>query len=168
MIKDTSLQDIKDLDKRVSNLQNDMNHIDSLIDRLDTTIEKLTEVSTTVSQLLAVQGSRLVMQEKVAESLQSKMDKHKEDTERNNKEIYNKIDTVEREVHNEIQSTNKAVINEIKSLRGDIKEQSTDWKKQNVDISSRIDKLERWSWLIFGGAMVIFTLLDKVSWSSLF
>ena len=63
------MPDLNEIAKEVSALRADMAQINTLVDRLDITIEKLTEVSTNVSQLLAVQGSRLDQQERSSSQL---------------------------------------------------------------------------------------------------
>ena len=73
------LNNIDNLSKEVSALRADMAQINTLVDRLDLTIEKLTEVSTNVSQLLAVQGSRLDQQERSSNQLSLLIEKRKDE-----------------------------------------------------------------------------------------
>jgi len=60
--------------------------------------------------------------------------------------------------------------NEIKNIASDIKELKVDQKEQHnalmkhfVSIEERLSNLEKWRWMVVGGAMVIGFLLSNVS-----
>ena len=111
--------DVNKLAENVSALQKDMAQVGALVDRLDVTIEKLTEVSTTVSQLLAVQGNRLEFQEKVAERLQELVEKRRQEMDASLKEVYARVEKIEADIYKEMEEYNDSVLDEIKSLRAD-------------------------------------------------
>jgi uncharacterized coiled-coil protein SlyX len=155
-----SQSNIQSLSTKVADLQKDMAQVGTLVDRLDITIEKLTEVSTTVSQLLAVQGSRLEFQEKVAERLQEVVEKRRQETDNNIRELYVRIEKVESDLHGDIDRQNERVIDEIKSLRAD-------GEKQHKEMNERITRLEKWMWTVVGAVLVVSFLFDKVNISIL-
>lgn len=157
--------EIKKLAENVSNLQQDMAQVGSLVDRLDVTIEKLTEVSSTVSQLLAVQGNRLEFQEKVQEKLQDLVEKRRTETEGYVKDLHIKIDTVEKDLKGDIRDTHTDILEKI----GEMQASGT---KQHQDISDkmseRIARLEKWMWTIAGGAIVLWFILSQIDLSKVF
>ena len=60
--------------------------------------------------------------------------------------------------------------NEIKNIASDIKEIKVDQKEQHdalmkhfVNIEERLTNLEKWRWMVLGGAMVIGFLLSNIS-----
>jgi len=60
--------------------------------------------------------------------------------------------------------------NEIKNIASDIKEIKVDQKEQHdalmkhfVSIEERLSNLEKWRWMVVGGAMVIGFLLSNVN-----
>ena len=60
--------------------------------------------------------------------------------------------------------------NEIKNIASDIKEIKVDQKEQHdalmkhfVSIEERLSNLEKWRWMVVGGAMVMGFLLSNVS-----
>lgn len=63
---------------QIVSLQKDMDHNKVLLSRMDATLEKLTEVSTNVSKLLAMHEQRLEIQEKTNTLLTSQLEKLKE------------------------------------------------------------------------------------------
>ena len=71
------MPEVADIAKDVYQLKADMAQINTLVDRLDITITKLTEVSTNISELLAVQTNRLETQEKLSSKLFEIIEKRK-------------------------------------------------------------------------------------------
>lgn len=150
-----SNSDVKKLSESIAVLQQDMAQVGTLVDRLDVTIEKLTEVSSRVSELLAVQGTRLENQEKVSEHLQELIEKRRVETDTNIKDVYIRVEKVEKDLYTEIENSQDKVISEIKAMR----EEST---KQHLELSSKVNRLERWMWIVIGGSIVIFWLIERL------
>ncbi|CAB4143559.1 hypothetical protein UFOVP447_177 [uncultured Caudovirales phage] len=146
--------DVKKLAETITTLQQDMAQVGTLVDRLDVTIEKLTEVSTRVSELLAVQGTRLEAQEKASEQLQDLIEKRRVETDTNIKDVYLRVEKVEKELYNEIEESQKEVLTEIKEMRA---ESTT----QHNELTKKVNRLEKWMWTFIGGLTVI-TLLIQV------
>lgn len=146
--------DVKKLAETISTLQQDMAQVGTLVDRLDVTIEKLTEVSTRVSELLAVQGTRLKNQEKVSEQLQDLVEKRRVETETNIKDVYIRVEKVEKDLYDEIEASQEKVLKEIKEMRAE----ST---VQHNELKGKVNRLEKWMWTCIGGIAVL-TLLIQV------
>lgn len=151
--------DVKKLAENVNSLQKDMAQVGALVDRLDVTIEKLTEVSSTVSQLLAVQGNRLEFQEKVAERLQDLVEKRRQETDNLVKDLHQKIDRVESDLHDEIVDSENKIIKKIEEMS---KSSTAQHESINTSLSDRMGKLERWMWILVGGGLVIGFFLNKM------
>lgn len=155
-----SQPDLIKLAENVSHLQQNMAQVGGLVDRLDVTIEKLTEVSATVSQLLAVQGNRLEFTEKVQEKLQELVEKRRVETENYVKDLYGKIGTVEKDLQTDMESNNDKVIKKIEQLR-------TEGQQQHKDMEKRIARLEKWMWLVVGGSAAIGFILSRIPWAAI-
>jgi len=125
-----------DIKVQLESLRKDIESVNSINNRLDTAIDKLTDVSTSIKSMLAVHEEKIQQQEKLDEIIFTKL-KDRED----------EIDSVYRDLQREINLVEKRLINEIKSLRN--------------DVGPRIGVLEKWRWLIIGGAIVIGWVLSK-------
>lgn len=129
--------------------------LESVVGRLDTNIEKLTELSNSISKLLAVHDSRL-------DSLEKIHDRTDDDI----KEIHSRITTISREICEKIDQV-EAVIEErlasaaLASAKGHADIRTDIENKINV-LSARVGVLETWRWLVIGGATVIGYLADKL------
>jgi DNA repair ATPase RecN len=140
--------DVKKLSDTISTLQQDMAQVGTLVDRLDVTIEKLTEVSTRVSELLAVQGTRLLNQEKVSEQIQTLIETRRVETDTNIKDVYIRVERVEKDLYNDIEASQTKVLTEIKEMRA---ESTT----QHNELKTKVNRLEKWMWTLIGGIAVV-------------
>ena len=119
-----------DLKVQIAGLKKDVENVNVLNSRLDTAIEKLTDVSTSIKSMLAVHEEKISRQEQIDDVIFGKL-----------KERQSEIENVHRELSAEIQQSEKRLLIEIKQLK--------------LDIGGRIGILEKYRWLILGGAIVI-------------
>ena len=119
-----------DVNVQLTGLKKDIENVTNLNARLDTAIEKLTDVSTSIKQMLAVHEEKISRQEQIDEIIFDKL-----------KERAGEIDTVHRELTKEIQQVEKRLLIEIKTIK--------------LDIGGRVGILEKYKWLIMGGAIVV-------------
>ena len=118
-----------DIKVQIAGLKKDIENVNNLNGRLDAAIEKLTEVSTSIKQMLAVHEEKISRQEQIDEIIFEKL-----------KERAGEIDTVHRELSKEMQQVEKRLLLEIKQLK--------------LDIGGRVGILEQYKWLLLGGAIV--------------
>lgn len=149
------MTDLNELAREVGQLKTGMAQVNTLVDRLDLTIEKLTEVSTTVSQLLAVQGSRLEQQEKTSSQFALLIEKRRDEAMETSEMLHKRITSAEKEFKQEIEKLNDKILDEMKALREDNSRQQTEMIKKITD-------LEKWVWIVSGGAAVVGFLLSHV------
>lgn len=148
--------------KDITVLKTDMAQINNLVDRLDLTIAKLTEVSTNVSQLIAVQENRLSQQEKTSAQLSVLIEKRRDETSQDVTDLHNRITSAEREFKNEIEKMNSRLIEEMKAIRDEN-------KRMHEEMKIKISQLERFMWVLTGGAAVVgFLISQLVDFAKLF
>ena len=125
-----------DLKVQIAGLKKDIENVNNLNNRLDVAIDKLTDVSTSIKQMLAVHEEKIGRQEQIDEIIFDKL-----------KERATEIDHVYRDLHKEIQNVEKRLLIEIKSIK--------------LDIGARVGILEKYRWIIMGGAIVVGFILSK-------
>ena len=108
-----------ELYKDVVKLKSDMAQINVLVDRIDVTIEKLTEVSKNISELLAVQANRLEFQEKITQQLSVLMEKRRDESEENIRYLREEMEKVEKDLNKVLDEKYHDILDEIKSIRDD-------------------------------------------------
>ena len=157
----TTDSDVKKLSENVASLQKDMAQVGTLVDRLDVTIEKLTEVSSTVSQLLAVQGNRLEFQEKVQERLEKIVEDRRQENDKNIKDVYVRIEKVEKDLQEDMDDNYNKIAAKIEELK-------KEGNEQHKIINDRMTRMEKWMWMLIGGGIVIGTLFNQVNLPTIF
>ena len=125
-----------DIKIQLESLRKDIENVNGIQGRLDTAIDKLTDVSTSIKSMLAVHEEKLQRSEQIDEVIFSKL-----------KERQTEIDGIQRELKENIELSEKRLLCEIKTIRN--------------DIGDRVSLLERWRWLILGGSIVIGWVLSK-------
>jgi len=125
-----------DIKVDIESLRKDIENVNSIQGRLDTAIDRLTDVSSSIKSMLAVHEEKITRQEKIDEVIFEKL-----------KDRAEEITDVYRELKKDIELVEKRVLIEIKSLKN--------------DIGSRVGVLERYRWLIMGGAIVLGWILSK-------
>ena len=120
----------------IESLRKDIENVNTIHNRLDTAIDKLTDVSTSIKSMLAVHEEKIARQEKIDEVIFDKL-----------KDRADEISDVYRELKRDVEMSEKRLLIEIKSLKN--------------DIGARVGVLERYKWLILGGAIVIGWIMSK-------
>jgi DNA repair exonuclease SbcCD ATPase subunit len=127
---------IVDLRVEIEGIKRDLKNVSNINERLDTAIEKLTDVSSCIKSMLAVHEEKITKQEKTDEIIFDKI-----------KDRAEEIDSVYRELQREISQVERRLLIEIKALRN--------------DIGSRVSMLEKLRWILLGAAIVVVFLLTK-------
>ena len=84
------------------------------------------------------------------------MDKRKEDTVSDIKELHSRITTTDRNLSDKIELTERRIMDEIKSLRDHITEHN---QKEDDDLKS----LMQWKWMVAGGVVVVAWLISNIN-----
>jgi hypothetical protein len=146
-------QDQQVIDNAVFKLQNDVGALSAFVVRADINITKLTEVSTRVSEILAVQGARLETQEKSSDRLQTLIEKRRQETDSLIKEVYIRVEKIEKDLYGEIESSQNKVVDEIKEMRAES-------NKQHEEMKNKVGKMEKWMWTVMGGFAVALFIFE--------
>jgi len=127
-----------DLKVDVSVLKERVNTLTELCNKMDRVIEKLAD-----NQL------------DLAGQIYQDMDKRKEQTVNDIKELHSRITTVDRNLSDKIELTERRIMDEIKSLRDHITAHN---EKEDNDIQ----KLSQWKWMVAGGVIVVAWIISNV------
>ena len=109
-----------------------------LCNKMDTVIDRLME-----------------NQNKMAGDIYDDMDKRKQETVSDIKELHSRITTVDRNLSDKIELTERRIMDEIKSLHNTI-------SKHNEKEDSELKKILEWKWMAAGGIIVLAWILSHV------
>ena len=121
----------------------DVEQLERIVEKLDSSIDKLTEVSANISKLLAVQEQRM-------NNIEKDTDQNQDDI----RHIYMKMDQVSRDLCAKIDQSIENSKNGHASIQ-----KSIDDKLQGYD--NRLKTLEIWRWLIIGGGVAAMWFVNK-------
>jgi DNA-binding protein H-NS len=119
-----------------------------LVDRLDTTIDKLADISNNVSNLLAVHETKLSAQEIISKQTTDLVEKRRVETDEKLQTIHARISSGEKELADKIDTQYDEIMSELKEMR----RESTE---QHNKLSGRITTMEKWMWTVIGGSAVV-------------
>jgi DNA repair exonuclease SbcCD ATPase subunit len=119
-------------------LKEKVNIIADLCEKMDRVIEKLADNNTNM-----------------VNQIYKDMDKRKEDTVSDIKELHSRITTTDRNLSDKIELTERRIMDEIKSLRDHITEHN---QKEDDELKS----LTQWKWMVAGGVVVVAWIISNI------
>ena len=145
----------------VTYLSKNMAVVGALVDRLDATLSKLTDISVHVSSLLAVHETKLTTQDFLNKQISDLVEVRRVETDVKIKSLDDKIVAGEKEIKEKIDDQYDELVTQIKAMR----EEST--TQYNI-LSGRITAMEKWQWIVIGGSATVGSILAMVPWDKIF
>ena len=133
---------MQDINTEVALLKKEVKDIKFIFNRLDTAIEKITEVSTSVNRMLAVHEEKISQQEEALAKADFELST-------NIKELHSRITTNYKELADQMAKNHKETEAHVQQLR--------------TDLNGRVGVLEKWRWLIIGGSIIIGLMMSNPS-----
>lgn len=127
-----------DLKVDVGVLKNQVATLTQLCNKMDSVIDRLME-----------------NQQRMATDIYDDMDRRKQETVSDIKELHSRITTVDRNLSDKIELTERRIMDEIKSLSNTIAEHN---KKED----SELKKILEWKWMAAGGILVLAWILSHI------
>ena len=142
---------VKSLDTEVELLKREVADMKQIHVRLDSAIEKIADVSSSMHSIMAVHEEKLIRQEEQLEDQEKEFrdtvqELHSRIT-TNAKETSTQMGEMERRLHDAMNEHNKKETEQFLKLR--------------EELQTRVGILEKWRHLIIGGAIVIGFILQK-------
>ena len=109
--------------------------------RLDSAIEKIAEVSSSLHTVIAVHEEKLARQEETLEGSEKQLRV-------NVQELHSRITTNAKETSQHMSEMERRLLDELQTIR--------------KEMSNRVGMLEKWKWVIVGGSIVAGFIIQKV------
>jgi len=148
---------------RLAIVEKDVKQMGQLFDRMDTAIEKITDISNAVNQMLAVHEAKLNTHSTKQNEIFSLFESRRKDVENSNKEIHSRITTQGRELQSEMKEDTRRVMEAIDQLKSMIRNSIRESVEDVNKLEDRVVQLEQRQWLVMGGAMVVGFLIANAS-----
>ena len=113
--------------------------------RLDTAIEKIADVSSSLHTIMAVHEEKLMRQEEA-------LDGQEKEFRENIQQLHDRISTNSDKTTKHMNDMEKRISDELQKIR--------------EELSNRVGVLEKWRWVIIGGSIVVGFIITKLPiWS---
>ena len=109
--------------------------------RLDTAIEKIADVSSSLHTIMAVHEEKLARQEDA-------LDEQEKQLRDNIQELHSRITTNAKETSQHMSEMERRLLEELQTIR--------------KEMSNRVGMLEKWKWVIVGGSIVAGFMIQKL------
>ena len=121
------------LQKEVATVQSEIKSLSNVSEKLDTAIEKLTDVSSSIKQMLAVHEEKI-----------------------------NRAEEIDDELFSQIESRRQELTTDIKELHSRLNSNTKELRDCIANLSNQIKQQERFKWLFIGGAMAVGFIISNM------
>ena len=143
------MDDLQKLQTKVALLEKDAQTGEQIHQRLETAIDKLSDCAIHIKGMLVQQEQKLTKAEETDEDIFITLESRRKEWDNDLKELHSRITTNSRELReHQIQSEN-TMLSELRSMKS--------------QLSARVGVLEKWRWLIIGGAIIIGLMMSNPS-----
>ena len=142
----------KNLETEVELLKREVDGIKSIHTRLDSAIEKIADVSSSLHTIMAVHEEKLLRQEESLDSQEHKL-------ENNIQDLHSRITTNAKETSQQMGDMERRLVSAMDEHN---RKETEQFLKLREELQTRVCILERWRHLIIGGAIVIGFIIQRL------
>lgn len=126
-------------------IKNDVDRFSSIFQRLETTIEKIVDITNSIGKVLAVHENRITQQEELNRQMFHLLEERRKD-------MSLMKDEIPGDIKDEVESAMIPIRKDVDGIKTEI-----------AALNKTVSELSRWKYLIMGGGIVIGFLLSKIS-----
>jgi rubrerythrin len=145
--------DYNTLKTDVEIIKRDVSAIQGFSVKIDDAIEKLAEVSNSISKMLIVNENKLQNHDQMIDGIKLAMSERKNDFEKQVDALHVRITLMQSENHADRDKHHKELLAAVKEI-----------SEMQKSMDTRITTLEQWKWYVLGAAAVIGFILAQVPW----
>ena len=140
-------------------LGKDVEQSSNTIDKLEITIDKLTDISNNLTKLVTVYSNRIDSHDESIRHIYSTIEKNSSRADDKFEQIKTEIVRLEKDINQDIEKTYQRLSDKLDKFSIDLK---SDAEKKEVDTHSRLSLLEQFQWKLMGGGIVAGFLVSTV------
>ena len=147
---------VKSIETELAVVKNEVSQMGQLFTKLEIALDKITDVSNNIGQILAVHERRLVDGEQDFDLLRKEIDNADDKFNDEVKDLHSRLTTNSREIESKMSNEIDKVLDAIKDLKSHM-------VNKHDALEERLVALERWRWILVGAIMVGGLLLGNGS-----
>ena len=141
------MSDLEKLKTDIALLKKDAKTGELIHQRLEVSVDKLTEITISLKGMIAQQESKLTRAEQTDDDIFITLESRRKEWDNDLKELHSRITTNNRELRESQYQLESKLLNEIRAVR--------------TQLSERVGVLEKWRWLIIGGSIIIGLMMSN-------
>ena len=122
-------------------LRNEVKSVANVNVKLDNTIDKLTDISSSIKSMLAVHEEKLSKQEDVDKAIFNLLENRRVESENKFEDLHSRLNKSVSNLREELELSEKRLMCELKQL--------------NVNLGERVGVLEKYRYILIGGAIIV-------------
>ena len=134
---------VKSLDTDIAVIKNEVSQFGQLLNKLETALDKIADVSNNIGQILAVHEQRLKDGEVHFDEMRKDMDEAEDKFDDEVKDLHSRLTTNTREIEQKMSNEIDKVLEAIKDLKSHLGDKQS-------KLEDRLTALERWRWILLG------------------
>lgn len=156
------------LKTKVAVLETEVHQMAELFTKLDTTIDRMTDISNSINQMLVVHEQKIQQNTEDTEDLFHLTEKRRIENDEQLRELHSRITTNGKETRQEMNANVIKIMHAISEIKDVMLEREKVIRNEQSDLEKRINDLEKKNWFFMGGAAVIGFLVGAFDWISAF
>jgi len=148
--------DYNTLKTDVEIIKRDIGAIQGFSVKIDDAIEKMAEVSNSISKMLIVHENKLQNHDQMIDGIKLAMSERKNDFDKQVDTLHTRITSMKDENHLEREKYHKELLAALKEIA-----------ETQHKLDQRITTLENWKWYVLGAAGVVGFILAEVPWDKI-
>jgi CHASE3 domain sensor protein len=146
---------MQNIETKVAVLEQKVEQTTLLLNKLDTAIEKIGELSNSITKMLAVHEERLTKNDHTNEELYQLVEERREELSESVKELNQKISESSKEQTAALSETENRIMAAIQGLKNTVTTENKSVIDKALEMEKRISSLEKWRWILIGGGIVV-------------
>ncbi len=158
-------KDASNTETRLALIEREVGMVNSLFQKFEVALEKMTEVSSTIQKILAVHDQKIQERERAESMIMENVERRRDEYVRHAERATQKMEEIAKELREQVKEELTDLGTDVKASLQEMKEtlkannESVETKMEKVE--TRVRDLERWRWLIAGGGVVVGFIVAK-------
>lgn len=144
---------------QVELLKRDFGQLSNITAKLDITIDKLSQVSTSLDRMIAVHENRLEYHDQIDKELFTLIEDRRKESKEQYEGLHHRVGKMRDEFDTDLATAIKELTNEFR----DLKERDAAF---HLEVTDRLHRLEKWRWVVTGAAIAagfMFAKMDVIT-----
>jgi len=136
-------------------LKRDFEQLASITEKLDVAIDKLSSVASSLDRMIAVHENRLEYHDQIDKELFTLIEERRKEAKEQYEALHTRMGKMRDEFDSDLADAMREIMHEIKDLK----------RKDamfHIEMSDRLTRLEKWRWVITGGAIAAGFMFAKM------